>query len=190
MAGLPPRPWAQRNDSFSSLAGLEIAIPPGQQAPSSPGASSLYSQYSEKALPPIPPRSPQRKSLLSYEDMGRDEVSSPTSRSSRKVFQLMGVHVDTDTALKEDQRPQSRMSVSSSESGYSQDGLDEGYPTPLTARRPSSVEDLRALPKKSHFYLQVSLHPSHPSFRTVFQLCNLPGGYVQCKRSQNRTFEI
>lgn len=168
----------QRKDSFSSLKGLEIAIPPGQKAPVSPGAS-----------PAIPLKSPPRSLRLSYgesyEEMAQDDLASPSSRSSRKVFQLMGVHVDTDT--KDPPRTESRMSVSSLESGYSQDGVDEEYVALQPARRPSSVEDMRALQKKGMFYLQVSLLPRIS--RKPFQLRGvLPGGYLQCKRFQNLSF--
>lgn len=179
---LPPRPWTQRKDSFSSLAGLEIAIPPGHKAPISPGAS-LHSEYSDKALPPIPQKS-TRRSRLSYQDMDRDDISSLTSRtskSSRKVFQLMGVHVDTDTKdpPRSQSRSQSRLSVSTLESEYSEDDIDDDYsttpPPPSVTpppRRLSSDENPKALNSKALFYLQVCAPLDLSSFRTLFQLCN------------------
>lgn len=94
--------------------------------------------------------------------MGQGDTSSPTTKSSRKVFQLMGVHVNTDT--KDPPGSESRISVSSSESGYSQDDFDEEYEyTVLQPRRPSSVEDLRSPHKKGMFYLQAVTYSASAS---------------------------
>jgi hypothetical protein len=104
------RPWFHDDNSYSSIIGIEITLPPEMAIHS----AEEISQYTHKALPPIPvipTRSPNRPKATSpaseYSDMpsqrrfsSLDAMKEAHQGSIRKIAQLTGHTLDIDISCR------------------------------------------------------------------------------------------